>query len=298
MNINDSKFNCQQLNQQDLVNYLDSLGFTPLKIRNADYWYRSPLRDERTASFKVNRKINVWFDYGTGKGGKLVDFGIQYFKCSVKELLDKFSSRPSLPLIAAQRPAKQTISEPPAIRIVSNTDLHSPALIRYIKHRRIAENVAQVYCREIMFAINNKNYTAIGFRNNAGGFELRNQWFKGSTSPKAITSFTNESKHLSVFEGFFDFLSHQTIHQRQPAAATDFLILNSLSFFDKSLHQMENYSHIHLYLDNDKAGLQCTEKALATEKKFTDESKLYTGYKDLNEWMQQIGKAQKKGLHL
>jgi DNA primase len=153
MNIDDSRLNCQQLNQQDLVDYLDSLGFTPTKIRNADYWYRSPLRNERTPSFKVNRKLNVWFDYGTGNGGKLIDFGIEYFKCSVKELLDKVSGRLYLPFTSSQIPQKQTAPEQPRIRILSDNDLHSPSLIRYIKHRRVAENVAQAYCREIMFEI-------------------------------------------------------------------------------------------------------------------------------------------------
>ena len=181
---------------------------------------------------------------------------------------------------------------------MSENDLHSPSLIRYIKHRRIEEKVAHAYCREVLFEMNGKNYTAIGFPNNDGGFELRNQWFKGSSSPKTITSFSNNNKHLHVFEGFFDFLSHQTIYQGQAAAAGDFLILNSLAFFEKSLPQMKNYTQVHLYLDHDKSGLACTEKVLASEKKFIDESKLYKGHKDLNEWVQQIGKAHKKGFHL
>jgi hypothetical protein len=31
-------------------------------------------------------------------------------------------------------------------------------------------------------------------------------------------------------------------------------------------------------------------------KKYIDKSGLYEGYNDLNEWMQEIGKSQKKGL--
>jgi len=31
------------------------------------YWYLSPLREEKEASFKVNRKKNVWYDHGIGK---------------------------------------------------------------------------------------------------------------------------------------------------------------------------------------------------------------------------------------
>ncbi len=55
----------------DMVEYLQKLGYQPQKIRNNDYWYLSPLRDEKTASFKVNRKLNAWYDFGLGQGGNI-----------------------------------------------------------------------------------------------------------------------------------------------------------------------------------------------------------------------------------
>ena len=78
--------------QIDLVDYLAALGYRPQKIRNHDYWYYSPLREEKTASFKVNRQRNLWYDHGIGKGGTLIDFGMLYFNCSVKEVLDRLSN--------------------------------------------------------------------------------------------------------------------------------------------------------------------------------------------------------------
>lgn len=75
--------------QIDMVDFLKSLGHTPQKIRNNDHWYLSPLREEKSPSFKVNRQLNVWYDHGTGEGGNLIDFGIRYFKCSVAGLLQK-----------------------------------------------------------------------------------------------------------------------------------------------------------------------------------------------------------------
>ena len=82
-------FTCARAKEIDLVDYLFSLGFKPTKIRNNDYWYLSPLRDEKEASFKVNRKLNMWYDFGLGKGGDLIDFGTLYYKCSVSALLEK-----------------------------------------------------------------------------------------------------------------------------------------------------------------------------------------------------------------
>jgi hypothetical protein len=73
------------------VDYLYSLGSTATKARGRDYWYLSPLRDERKASFKINRNKNVWYDPGAGSGGTLTDFAVLYFKRDVQVPLEKIS---------------------------------------------------------------------------------------------------------------------------------------------------------------------------------------------------------------
>jgi len=283
----------------DMVDYLASLGYNPSKIKRDDYWYRSPLREEKTASFKINRKQNVWYDHGTGQGGNLVDFGVLYHSCSVKEFLEKLDNnfsfhRQHLQVKNPEDPI--TIGSP--IKILSEGRLASLSLLRYLKQRRIAEEVARKYCCEISFSLHNKMHSAIGFKNNEGGYELRNAWYKGSCSPKAITSFDNGGKELVVFEGFFNFLSHQSIYQNKTLSSFNFLVLNSTSFFEKSRELMEQHDSIRLYLDRDKTGQNCTLQALSWSNKFKDESHLYKGYNDLNEWMQYIGKSVKKGLRL
>lgn len=278
--------------QIDMVDYLASLGYNPSKIKKEEYWYLSPLREERTASFKVDRRLNVWYDHGLGKGGNLVDFGTLYHNCPVKDLLKRLHSNLSF----HQPPVQALVREESLVKIIAERNLVSLSLLRYIRQRRVTEEVAKKYCREIIFSLHDKSYSAIGFKNCEGGFELRNQWFKGSSSPKAITSFENGSKELSVFEGFFNFLSHQTIQQNQVLPIPNFLVLNSTSFFDKSKALMEQHDTIHLFLDRDRTGQNCTSQALSWSKKFRDESHLYKGYNDLNEWMQQIGKSQRKGL--
>ncbi len=84
--------NCEQANQIELVDYLYVLGFTPQKITREDHWYLSPLRDENHASFKVNKSKNVWYDHGLGKGGRLVDFMMEFYRCNVYEALQKIVS--------------------------------------------------------------------------------------------------------------------------------------------------------------------------------------------------------------
>lgn len=48
------------------------MGFQPAKISGNNCWYYSPLHDEKTPSFKVNWKMNRWYDFSEGKGKKLL----------------------------------------------------------------------------------------------------------------------------------------------------------------------------------------------------------------------------------
>jgi DNA primase len=59
---------------------------------------------------------------------------------------------------------------------------------------------------------------------------------------------------------------------------------------------MEQHEQINLYLDRDKAGQNCTRYALSLSRKYKDESQLYKNHKDLNDWIMNIGKVQKKNL--
>lgn len=287
-----NKLTCEQARQLDLVAYLTKLGFVPDKISNQDYWFKSPLRSEKTASFKVNRRKNLWYDHGTGIGGTLIDFGILYHNCTIRELLEKLDGNFSFhqPIVVCQQ-RSSSVSD---LRLISEKPIVSFSLLHYLKQRRINESVAKQYCREISFLMNGKSYVAIGFRNDQGGVELRNKWFKGSVAPKAITRIENGSKTLSVFEGFFDFLSHQTIFLQQPIFNSDFLVLNSTAFFEKSREVMDQYDLVKLFLDRDKTGQNCAAMALSWGTKHQDESGLYKGYKDLNEWMQQVGKSRER----
>lgn len=57
---------------------------------------------------------------------------------------------------------------------------------------------------------------------------------------------------------------------------------------------MEKHKSVKLYLDNDDAGRKYTSGGLKRSEKFLDESRLYQGYKDLNEWIINFRKAEKQ----
>ena len=61
----------EEIRQISLVGFLENLGHMPVSRKGNDVWFRSPFRNERTASFKVDTQRNVWFDFGLGKGGDI-----------------------------------------------------------------------------------------------------------------------------------------------------------------------------------------------------------------------------------
>ena len=288
--------------QIDLVDYLAVLGHHPKKIRNQDYWYLSPLRSERMASFKVNRNKNIWYDLGSGRGGDIIDFGVLFHSCSVSDLLSRLSALNALQ--AFSFPPHSLSSAPPSntagekkeddnnrIVVLGTRPISNESLLKYLESRCIPLEIVRCSCVEVDFSLHDKKQTVIGFPNDSGGFELRNQYFKGSSSPKASTFINNKSTQVLVFEGFFDFLSYQTFYLSKEVQASNFLILNSLAFFERQKVKMEEHEQIHLFLDRDPTGMKCTEQALKSSSRYIDESHLYNNSKDLNEWVMQASRS-------
>lgn len=301
-------FSCREAKQKDLVEYLDHLGIQPQKIRGNDHWYLSPFREEKTPSFKVHKKFNVWYDHGIGKGGNLIDFGILYHHCSVREFLQKLQKtssfqQPDQHLHTEQNshPSGSHGKEKNKIKILSVSPIEDPALIHYLTARNIPMQMARQHCRQVDFELYGKQLTALGFPNRSGGYELRSANFKGSSAPKDSSFIDQGSGTVAVFEGFFSYLSFVMINQVE-ADMTNYLVLNSLAFLEKARPLMEKHEQIHLYLDRDQAGVLFTKKALQWGDKYRDHSHFYRGHKDINEWLtagiEQSRQSHRQGRHL
>lgn len=283
MDLSEEKFNCQKAKAIDLVQYLSGLGYEPQKIRQHNYWYLSPFRNERTPSFKVNRRINTWYDFGEAIGGSIIDFGMRYFNCDIPEFLKIL--REGHPTFAGwQRPLETGTNqqEEAKITITNDTDIASFFLLEYLKKRAVNIKAAQQYCREITYLVDDREYVAIGFKNNAGGYELRSPGFKGSNAPKDITTISFGLSTVAIYEGFFDFLSFISCNKKP--VYEDAVILNSVAFLDRAQPVLHSYKKKLLRLDNDPAGDKAMA-ALAVSDNYMDDRKWYAGYKDINEWL-------------
>lgn len=307
---NSERLTCEQARKFDLVDYLTSLGHLPKKVTGKNYWYLSPFRDEKTASFKVDRKLNVWADFGDavppGKkvsGGNFVDFAVRYHGCTVSEFLISMQSRQSLPGFTKTERKSLTPEEleKDKVIVIKDIQLSHPALLSYLANRRISYQLATEYCREVHFRLHDRPYFAIGFKNNAGGFELRNSQFKGSSSPKSLTHIHGDQQAvgIAVFEGFFSYLSYLSLVPPTDREDRDALVLNSLSFFESARPVLEKYKTVDLYLDNNVQGKRVTEYARSLDKRlYKDKSQVYRNYDDFNDLHCNFGLSKKKNRKL
>lgn len=285
--------NIQEAKAIRLADYLQGLGYSPVRQQGNSLWYKSPFREESEASFKVNTDLNQWFDFGLGKGGNILALARELYQDEhVPSLLDRIAGQ--APHV---RPAsfsfRQRPSEP-SFQQLEFRELTHPALLRYLQERGIDTDIAKRECRELHFTHNGKPYFAIGFGNVAGGYEVRNPFFKGCIAPKDITHIRQQERQTDrcyLFEGFMDYLSFLTIHKRKNPQSPDlkgqdYMVLNSVSNLSKAMDRLSEYGHIHCFFDNDQAG---NTARLELERVFSyrvrDASVHYSGYKDLNDFL-------------
>jgi hypothetical protein len=278
-----TRYNCKTAKELPIINYLEQCGIQPQRIKGHNYWYLSPLREEKTASFKVNTKLNAWMDFGEGIGGNLIDLGIRMHHCSVEEFLERLNNG-NLDFSFHQQTSQKAEPQPENQVIITGVKaLNHPALVSYLESRRIDPAIAASYCKEVNFTIGNKAYFAIGFANRSGGYELRNNWFKGASSPKDITVIDDGHKAAIVLEGFTDFLSLLQLKGGQ--SQSDFIILNSVALAERAVTVLKGYQEVFLMLNHDKAGITTAEKLQAAGIGFTDASGFYKGFNDINEYL-------------
>jgi hypothetical protein len=297
MEENQQRISLGEIKNLDMVDYLAAQGFQPsaVKKNGMDHWYLSPLRNEGEASFKVSRLKNRWFDFGLYKGGNLVDFCLLYHNCTIPELLNKFSvekSADALPAIHFNH-HEGLLGDEPLIHILSERKSFRYPLKNFLELRGIPFAIAAKFCCEVDYEMNGHRRYAIGFKNNAGGYELRDPKFKRSSSPKDITILNNGADSVHIFEGFMDFLSWKTLHADISENTFDFVVLNGAGMFERARPELARYRDKHLWLDRDTTGMAYTQYALSLKEGYRDESELYQDYKDLNDWLRLRGETPK-----
>ena len=282
--------NIKKIKQIKLQDFLASMGCKPVKQYGVNLMYLSPLRTEKHASFKVNTEINQWYDFGIGRGGNIIDLAELLYNSSDVSYLIRQIERNAPSSVSVSLPTAKPITPQNSFEHLQVLPLIHPALIKYLEERCIDVETAKTVCKELHFDTRGKHYFGIGFPNIAGGYEIRNPFFKGCIAPKDISHFYAEEpkKVCFVFEGFMDFLSFMTLRRKENDGLKrqDYLVLNSVTNIHKAAKRLSRYDSVQCFLDNDEAGRNAyLQLSKELGKPVTDASTLYNGYKDLNEYL-------------
>ena len=271
----------QHIKQIAITDYLQQQGYAPARVQGIHYWYYSPLRNERTPSFKVNTERNQWYDFGSGEHGDIIDLVCALHRCPISEAFRLLSGAKQVAHQEFSFGGERKFSER-KLEILSSQPLSNPNLLRYLAARAIPLPIAKAYCSEVLFQNMNRTYYAIGFANDALGWEIRNMYFKGCIAPKAITTIKRGADRLQIFEGFMDFLSWQTLNL---SSTCDTIVLNSLALLPRIQEKIKSYKQVESFLDNDDAGRKSFEVLKQFYPQIIDGSVRYRTHKDINEWL-------------
>ena len=287
-----------RIKRYSIVEYLERKGIKPVRSTPAYALYHSPLREDTHPSFKVDTEKNLWIDYAEGKGGSIIDLCMRLEGCTLSEAI-RHLGRNTLD-DTVHSPYKESVQDTfmqesirqaastngGARRLTGISDTLPLHLQKYLTEERcINMEKAMPFLRCISYEIRGLHYQAIGFANQSGGYELRdNGMFKGTIAPKDITPiFTDGVDPVCIFEGFMDFLSFLSMKEE---IISHCLVMNSVSNVARAIRYLNDrhLTHIRAFLDNDDAGRKATNDFIRAGFKVEDMSVHYGRFKDLNEY--------------
>ena len=299
-----------RIKRYPIVEYLERKGIKPVRSTPAYALYHSPLRAETHPSFKVDTEKNLWIDYAEGKGGSIIDLCMRLEGCTLLEAIRILGQnapdithvprRESVQGTSKQESIRQAVSTSGVRRLIEISDTLPPHLLKYLEEDRcINLEKAMLFLRCISYEVRGLHYQAIGFANQSGGYELRdNGIFKGTIAPKDITPiFADRAEPVCIFEGFMDFLSFFSMKEE---VIHHCLVMNSVSNVAKAIRYLNDrhLTHIRAFLDNDDAGKRATNDFIRAGFKVDDMSVHYRNFKDLNEYHIHRVREQQKSLSL
>ncbi len=293
--------------QISLLAIMAKLGHTPVGCAAGEnYYYVSPFRQEKTASFVVCAPKNVWADFGEAPepgqkaaGGdvlklimKLTGFDLPRARLVLRAWASDLATPAELALPAA--PVGETyVTGKTTFTDVRVEELSWKPLIEYLQSRGINWSLVQqsqrtkAHLQQIFYRTSTspreKPYFGLGWKTSAG-WEVRSKNFQGVIGGKGLTWLPGREPGVILFEGFLDYLSALT-HFKQSYFTQTVLVLNSASLITEALPQLLEAPVIHWFGDNDAAGeraLHLLRQVMPGKVKTTE---LYRGYKDFNDFL-------------
>ena len=281
-----------------IVKILKKMGAIFEGPKGKELCYLSPLRDGRAPSFYADKSNNTWHDLDkAGDNIALVSAYLEYSQVEHQETDALRWITNMLGFVFEIKPvdvADHSI-EDSKLLFRSVKAIEHLGLKKYLQKRGIDFDIAAKYLNEVRVhdTVSKNTFVALGFKNEAGGYELRNADFKRSVRSKHITFIRGtvpKPESINIFDDFTDYLS--AIIDQKEEFDGDTIILNSLLCMKQATAYIKNYGYRFAYtwLDNDEAGKQATNSFadfFKTEEnlKHIPMNALYENYKDVNEWL-------------
>ena len=203
--------NCEEVKEKISIRMvLESFNLFPVKENRKTAFYFAIEREEKIPSLSVDFVKNKAFDFGTGKSYDVISIVQQMNQCSVSEALKYLST---LNFSVQNEIQNKKIKQQKEYKILNVCEIQHPALIQYLKFRKVYEQKDLV--KEIEYELNGKKYFGIGFFNNSGGVEIRNKYSKICLGKKDVTLVENQSSEICIFEGFCDYLTYKNLEQKE-----------------------------------------------------------------------------------
>lgn len=272
-----------------IKDYLRNHGINPSKEYSGYGMYNSPFRDERTPSFKVDYKANLWYDFGSGEGGSIIDLVTKMQDCTLSQAMHILEEKADFPLVV-----KTAFSSPSEsvgrMKLIRIEQFLPPHLESYLRERGISRELSAEYLTAVYYRVNDREYSALGFRNDEGGLELRSSQLQGCYPPKAITTLDRNTTTCNLFEGFMDFLSYLTLYpmKEKSLPSESAVVLNGTGNLKRAIPFLSKHTKIYAYLDNDKSGKEAVQKLQNLKLPVTDCSNMYADHNDLNDFLKQM----------
>ncbi len=147
-----------------MIDYLAQKDIYPISSKQNIFWFLSPFRNEKTASFKVDNSTNRFYDFGEGFGGTLIDLISKLENISIKETIQKFNEN-SFSFQKQNDFRIEKIQTKNEYKILELKEISSFPLVQYLETRKLPLEITNRYCKEIHSSLNDKSDYAIAFLN-------------------------------------------------------------------------------------------------------------------------------------
>ena len=279
--------NAKQIKEKyTCLNYLGK----PLRKTSAGWFlYRCPWREDNHPSLNVTPNGKVWHDLATGAKGGIIELVMACLNTrDLSRVCAEFDSSSFSMSSREYGCEKKEEVETTAFHSFSLVPLQSRGLYAYLTKRKVNTSIARQFLQEAHYSFQERQdgryLYALAYPNEKGGYELRSEFFKGSTSPKGISTHLGlKNASTVVFEGFFDMLSFATLSGE---VKHNYIILNSIVNTPAAIEVMRSMSgKVLLCLDNDDGGNKATKQILDALPSAIDIRNRFAPAKDVNEYL-------------